>query len=183
MVSDFRKKKLLHVFTTFFDTNKSGNIDKQDFDMAIENITRLRGWKAGDAKYNEVKTTLLKIWDGLQGRADANKDGEVSFDEWVSMWDEYAKSPNAALDWQKDYCKFMFSLEDASNDGSIDSDEFSSVYASFGLNKGDATAAFQKMSKGKANVTWAEFQELWKEYFTAEDAAAAGNFIFGKTTF
>ncbi|XP_013193755.1 calexcitin-2-like [Amyelois transitella] len=183
MVSDFRKKKLQHVFTTFFDTNKSGNIDKKDFELAIDNIAKLRKFTSGDAKYNEVKTTLLKIWDGLQSRADADKDGEVSFDEWVSMWDDYAKNPTAALDWQKDYCKFIFQLEDASNDGSIDSEEFSSVYASFGLNKSDAVAAFQKMSKGKSSVSFAEFQELWKEYFTSEDASAPGNFIFGKTSF
>ncbi|KAM3956982.1 calexcitin-2-like [Aphomia sociella] len=183
MVSDFRKKKLLHVFTVFFDTNKSGNIDKKDFDLAIENITKLRGWSAGDAKYNEVKNTLLKVWSGLQGHADSNKDGEVSFEEWVSIWDDYAKNPAAAPEWQKDYSKFIFQLEDSSNDGSIDSEEFSSVYAAFGLNKEEASAAFTKMSQGKSNVSWDDFQGLWKEYFTSENVNAPGNFIFGKTGF
>ncbi|XP_026749592.2 calexcitin-2-like [Galleria mellonella] len=183
MVSEFRRKKFQHVFTVFFDTNKSGNIDKKDFELAIANITKLRGWNAGDAKYNEVRDTLLKIWDGLQSRADSNKDGEVSFDEWVSICDEYAKNPTAAPEWLRIYSKFIFQLEDASNDGSIDSEEFSSVYASFGLNKNEAVTAFQKMSRGKSNVSWAEFQELWKEYFTSEDVNAPGNFIFGKTSF
>ncbi|XP_059054699.1 calexcitin-1-like [Achroia grisella] len=183
MVSDFRKKKLLHVFTVFFDTNRSGNIDSKDFELAIANITKSRGWNAGDAQYNEVRDTLLRVWDGLQGRADANKDGEVSFDEWVSTWEEYTKNPSAAPQWLTDYSKFIFQLEDASNDGSIDSEEFSSVYASFGLNKAEAATAFQKMSQGKSSVSWAEFQELWKEYFTSEDANAPGNFIFGKTDF
>lgn len=30
------------------------------------------------------------------------------------MWDEYAKSPENALEWQQGYMNFMFDLEDAS---------------------------------------------------------------------
>lgn len=179
MVSDFRKKKLLHVFSKFFDTDGSGNIEKKDFEMAIERITKTRGWSAGDAKYKYVQETLLKIWEGLSS-ADTNNDGQVSQEEWFSLWDNFNKAP---ADWQNLYCKFTFSLEDASNDGSIDSEEFSSVFASFGLDKGEAVKAFQKMAKGKSEVTWAEFQELWKEYFTSEDVNAAGNFIFGRTSY
>lgn len=182
MVSDFRKKKLLHVFNSFFDTNGSGTIDKKDFDLAIERISKLRGWTASDAQYKVLEETLNIVWNGLQG-ADSDKDGSVSQDEWISMWDDYAKNPSAASDWQNLYCKFIFQLEDASHDGSIDSEEFSSVYASFGLNKAEATTAFQKMSKGKASVSWDEFQQLWKEYFTTEDASAAGNYIFGKISY
>ncbi|XP_034834414.1 sarcoplasmic calcium-binding proteins II, V, VI, and VII-like [Maniola hyperantus] len=183
MVSDFRKKKLLHVFNSFFDRNASGSIDKSDFDLATENISKMRGWSAGDAKYKEVQSTLLKIWEGLQSRADVDKDGQISEDEWIAMWEEYAKNPASPFEWQTLYCKFIFQLEDASGDGSIDGEEFSSVYASFGLSKDDALAAFRNMSKGKANVSWSEFQELWKEYFTTEDPNAPGNFIFGKTKF
>lgn len=184
MVSDFRKKKLLHVFHTFFDINKSGSIDKSDFDGAIERIAKLRGWAAGDAKYKEVQDALLKIWDALQQRGDADKDGEVSVDEWIALCDEYAqKGPSSAADWQTLYMKFIFQLEDASSDGAIDSEEFSTVYTSFGLTKDQSTAAFQKMAKGKTSVSWAEFQELWKEYFSSDDVDAPGNFIFGKTSF
>nr|QEQ55814.1 juvenile hormone diol kinase [Heortia vitessoides] len=176
MVSDFRKKKLQHVFTVFFDTNKSGNIDKKDFDLAVEKVAGIRGWKAGEAPYKVLQDTLNALWEGIQ-TADANKDGEVTFDEWVSAWDTIDK------EWQILYAKFIFQLEDASSDGSIDSGEFSTVYASFGIDKAEAVAAFQKMANGKANVSWPEFEQLFKEYFTSEDVNAPGNFIFGKTSF
>ncbi|XP_026733340.1 calexcitin-2-like [Trichoplusia ni] len=183
MVSDFRKKKFLHVFHAFFDTDKSGSIEKADFDLAIERITKSRGWAAGDAKFKWTQESLLKIWEGLQSRADADNDGQISQDEWVAIWDNFAKNPASAAEWQNLYCKFAFDLEDASNDGSINSEEFSSVFVSFGLNKDDAVAAFNKMAAGKAEVSWPEFQALWKEYFTTEDVNAPGNFIFGKTSF
>lgn len=179
MVSDFRKKKLVHVFTTFFDTNKSGTIDKKDFDIAVETISKLPGWKAGEPAYKMLVETLQKVWEGLQG-ADSDKDGEVSVEEWISAWDNFAKSP---AEWQNLYAKFIFQLEDSSNDGSIDSEEFSSVYASFGLDKSEAVAAFQKLSGGKTSVSWDEFQGLFKEYFSSEDVNAPGNFIFGKSSF
>lgn len=42
---------------------------------------------------------------------------------------------------------FMFDLEDASNDGAIDSHEFSLVCSSYGLNKAECEEAFRKMSQ------------------------------------
>lgn len=42
---------------------------------------------------------------------------------------------------------FMFDLEDASNDGTIDAEEFSIVCSSYGLNKSECQEAFRKMSK------------------------------------
>ncbi|KAJ8712615.1 hypothetical protein PYW07_005457 [Mythimna separata] len=179
MVSDFRKKKLLHVFNAFFDTNKSGSIDKKDFELAVQKISEFRGYKPGDAKYKNVEDTLMKIWDGLQSRADSNNDGEISQDEWIEMWDQFAQNPSAAANWQSLYCKFIFELEDAANDGAIDVEEFSSVYESFGLDKQESIEAFQKMAKGKETVSFEEFQQLWKEYFVTEDQDAPGNFIFG----
>ncbi|CAH2044337.1 unnamed protein product, partial [Iphiclides podalirius] len=183
MVSDFRKKKLMYLFNQFFDSNKSGSIDKKDFELAAEQISKMRGWKQGDAKYKETLDSLLKIWDGLQSVADSDKDGQVTAEEWVNMWEEYAKNPSAAADWQNQYCKFIYQLEDASGDGAIDSEEFSTVFESFGLPKSEAASAFQKMSGGKSEISWSDFQALWREYFVTEDPKAPGNFIFGKSSF
>lgn len=62
------------------------------------------------------------------------------------MWDEYSKNPDKPLDWQSQYLKFMFDLEDASGDGSIDVDEFISVCSCYGLEPAECREAFQKMS-------------------------------------
>ncbi|KAL1398576.1 hypothetical protein pipiens_008852 [Culex pipiens pipiens] len=99
------------------------------------------------------------------------------------MWDAYAKNPNSVLDWQVRYMNFMFDLEDASNDGTIDADEFSTVYSSYGVDKNECQVAFKKMSKGATEVNRDQFAVLWREYFSSDDPAAPGNFIFGKTTF
>lgn len=183
MVSDFRKKKILHVFNTLFDSNKSGSIDKNDLEGIANKIAKVRGFKPGDTKFKEIQETLQTIWNLLQQHGDADNDGEVSAKEFIEICDDYAKNPNAPQQWQNACMKFIFDIEDASKDGSIDADEFSTIYTSFGLDKVEAVQAFNKLSKGKSSVTWNEFQELWKEYFTSEDPNAAGNFIFGKINF
>ncbi|XP_041968169.1 calexcitin-2 [Aricia agestis] len=182
-ISEFRRKKLLYVFNVFFDVNQSGTIERKDFELAIEKICSLRGWKPGDPKHTETHEVMIKVWEGLRKRADSNKDGQVSVEEWVSMWNEYAQNPSAALNWQQQYCQFMFQLEDASADGAIDSDEFTTVCSSYGIDPQECKVAFAKMAKGKASVSWEEFQDLWKEYFSTEDPSAPGNFIFGRTSF
>ncbi|XP_034834801.1 calexcitin-2-like [Maniola hyperantus] len=183
MISEFRKMKYLYLFHAFFDTNSSGSIDKNDFEVAIENIAKLRGWKPEDEKYKETEKSLKDIWEGLEKAADANKDGQVSIEEWLTMWEEFAKNPSEPFEWQAMYCKFIFELEDASSDGVIDSEEFSTVHECFGLQKEDSEAAFKFMTRGKKTITWEEFQELWKQYFTSENPMDPGNFIFGAATY
>ncbi|KAG6454346.1 calexcitin-2-like [Manduca sexta] len=179
MVSDFRKTKLLHIFNAFFDVDRNGYVDKNDFQVAAGTIATLRGWKQGDTTYNLLEENLLAIWTGLQGHADKDNDGKVSQDEWIQLWDDFAKNPESSKEWQDLLCRCIFQIEDSSNDGSIDCEEFSSVHASFGLDKQESIDAFKKMAAGKESITWPEFQELWKEYFITEDKDAPGNFIFG----
>lgn len=179
MVSDFRKKKLLHVFNVFFDTDKSGIVEQKDFELAIKNIAKIRGWKEGEFVYEEAKKIAVVMWEGLQQQADKDGDGKVTADEWIKLWDDFAKNPDAAAEWQLLYCRFVFQLQDAGFDGKVDSGEFSAVYESFGLDKQKSVEAFKNLAQGKETITWEEFQQLWKEYFSTEDSDAPGNFIFG----
>jgi len=182
-MSDFRRKKLLHVFNVFFDVNHSGTIEKKDFELAIERIRTTRGWQESDPKHKETRDILLKVWEGLQQKADANKDGQVSHEEWVSMWNEYAKNPDNALEWQNRYMNFMFELEDSSGDGSIDESEFKSLCASYGLSSEDSAEAYNKFTSNKTvEITREVFAELWKQFFSSEDPDAPGNYIFGKVS-
>nr|CAH7752054.1 unnamed protein product [Callosobruchus chinensis] len=99
------------------------------------------------------------------------------------MWDDYSKQPESALEWQNQYLRFMFELEDASGDGSIDIDEFTSVCSCYGLNIDECREAFQKMAQGKNEVSYEQFVDLWQQFFTSENPADPGNYIFGKTKF
>lgn len=60
------------------DVNQSGEIDKKDFELAIEKVCALRGWPAGHPKNVETYDTMIKIWEGLRSKADKDNDGQVS---------------------------------------------------------------------------------------------------------
>lgn len=53
---------------------------------------------------------------------------------------------------------FMFDLEDASNDGTIDAQEFALVCSSYGLDAKECEQAFAKMSKVSVFL-WSHVQE------------------------
>lgn len=87
------------------DINQSGEIDRKDFELAInvrlnvsfkwkrletfdvfilflflllQKICNLRGWPEGHAKNKETHDAMFKIWDGLRTKADEDNDGQVS---------------------------------------------------------------------------------------------------------
>ncbi|KAK3920299.1 Calexcitin-2 [Frankliniella fusca] len=204
------------------DVNRSGTIEKKDFEIAVERICEVRRWPAGTPEADRTKEILMSVWEGLRARADSNQDGQasqnqnsrvflfvlfvviiiypmlgvktktffvggeggynsVSHEEWIAMWDDYAKNAEQPADWHRRYMEFMFDVEDTSGDGSIDVDEFTQVCTCFGATKAECEQAFQRFSQNNSVlVTKDVFAELWKEYFVSEDPGAAGNCIFGK---
>ncbi|KAG5872897.1 hypothetical protein JTB14_026363 [Gonioctena quinquepunctata] len=130
-----------------------------------------------------VSSQALPISEIPSCKVHMMSDINVSVEEWASMWNEYSKNPDNALEWQTQYLRFMFDLEDASGDGSIDVEEFTSVCSCYGLDPSECKQAFQKMAEGKKDVTYDQFVALWKQFFTSENSSDPGNFIFGKTTF
>ncbi|CAG4982075.1 unnamed protein product [Colias eurytheme] len=184
MVSDFRKKKLLFVFKTIFDADESGEVEKQDFDLFLERISKLLGWKESDVVYQVAQESLAKIWKGISCGADTDKDGKVTADEWLAMWDLPASVCRSCFnEWQKLFCKVFFYIQDKSSDGAVDCQEFVDVHAAIGLPKEEASEAFNKLSQGKSGVSWEDYQQLFKEFFIADDVNAPGNYIFGAAPF
>lgn len=180
MVSDYRRKKYSHVFYVFLDTDKSGSVDRNDFSLTAAKIAKKRGYNPGDVTYELIKEMLSKVWEGLVKDADTDGDGVVNIEEWVQLWDAFAKNPAGAKEWQKLLSKCLFQLADAANDGSVDADEFAGVCENFGLDKNDSVEAFKKMAGGKASIGWEEYEKLITEYFVTDDVNAPGNYIFGK---
>lgn len=161
------------------DFNGSGTIEEKDFELAIEKICRSRSWTENDPKAKETRDTLFLLWESLKKKADKDKDGSVSAEEWCHMWTDGGSS-----EWQQKYMEFMFNLEDSSGDGEIDEEEFVKVYKNFNMEENELKQAYQKFSKNNSvKVTKEVFSKLWVQYFTSENPADLGNFIFGKASF
>lgn len=48
-----------------------------DKENKFQAICDSRGWGTDNAKLEQTKGTLLKIWEGLKQRADSDQDGQV----------------------------------------------------------------------------------------------------------
>ncbi|XP_040577651.1 sarcoplasmic calcium-binding proteins I, III, and IV [Lepeophtheirus salmonis] len=90
-LTSFQRKKLRYDFRTFFDLNKDGCISYSDFLWAKEKICFMSGWSIGSRKYNDTESLFQEIWSSLEEIADIDKDGEISQDEWLIMWETYMR--------------------------------------------------------------------------------------------
>jgi len=179
MVSELRLHKLNYVFDTFFDVNNDGTIRRDDFELAIERIAKSRGFTKDDENYIDLSERFLHIWIHLLEAADDNHDNEISREEFVKLWGD-----SMCEDWKILYMEFMFQLQDTSEDGSIEFDEFSQICQVFGVSAEESKQAFQKLSRnGTAKVDFSYYSELWKDYFSSDAPEALGNCLFGKTKF
>jgi len=178
--TEFRKNKLLHVFEVFFDTNKNGSIDRDDFDIAIKNVCFYRGWHDDD-KSRDTKKRYLQIWESLKDQARVSNDtGMVSPEEWFQLWSD----PMNIQSWQQNYMSNMFALLDTSGDGVIDIMEFCSMYSCYGIDPAVSKKCYLALSNNnQATVNKEYFGGLWHEYFYGEDPKANGTFLFGKLDF
>ncbi|XP_042884666.1 calexcitin-2-like [Penaeus japonicus] len=179
-LSKFRRAKLLHVFTTFFDVNRSGEIDEKDLDIAIQKVCGARGWSQDDPHYEKTRNTLRTLWTVLTSKADIDQDHQVSVEEWYCAWRE----DESDREWSHIFRDLMFLLEDASGDGHVDVDEYVALYTALGLKEAQCREAFRRIQKDDTSVvTKDKFDALWEQYFHSEDPNAPGNFIFGKFDF
>jgi juvenile hormone diol kinase len=179
-ISEFRLAKLLYVFDRFFDTDKSGTIEKGDFILAVEQLCKVRGWATGSAEFDAAKKNFLTMWEVLRKRCYKEDDEKITPEEFVQLW----RNPNTIDDWEMTYMNLMFDLQDTSGDNVIDEDEFASVCDSFGVNPSESRAAFATFSRrGNVAVDKKYYCALWKEYFGSDNPGASGNFLFGKTNF
>ncbi|XP_065566939.1 calexcitin-2-like [Artemia franciscana] len=177
-ISEFRKKKLLHVFRTFFDTDQSGKIEKKDFELAAERLAKIRSWSSSSEQAKEAAKCLLQVWEGIKN-ADIDNDNQVSFEEWCNLWESYSNGTNKN-EWQNNYMDFMFDLNDTTGDGHLDQLEFTAEWKRYNVTDEECNYAYAKISQGKPFLTKSDYKALWHQYFTSDDPASPGNFLFGK---
>ncbi|GAV04884.1 hypothetical protein RvY_15091 [Ramazzottius varieornatus] len=180
-LSDFQSKKLIHLFRTFFDTDHNGTIEKSDFDIVADKICKLRSWEPGSPQYGSVHQRLDTIWKEISAH-DSDGDGHISEQEWLNLWaDVLAKKGNGGGGaWIKHYQDFMFDAQDISGDGSVDENEFVTLYKCLGIPDTQCKDAFQKLTNGgDGKLTKDVFMQRFQEFISSDDKSAAGNYLFG----
>ncbi|XP_055343656.1 sarcoplasmic calcium-binding proteins II, V, VI, and VII-like [Paramacrobiotus metropolitanus] len=181
-LSDFQTKKLIYLYRTFFDTDNNGTIEKDDFDLLLSKISKLRGWSAGSSQYATLQQRLDGIWNELK-KADVDGDGQISEKEWLKLWSDVIFNKSNGQ-WIQLYQDFIFDAQDTSGDGNVDEGEFSALFTSLGVPADQCSNAFKTVTAGGSPVITKDlFVKRFQEFISSSDVSAPGNSIFGSTNF
>uniref|UniRef100_A0A914XBD3 EF-hand domain-containing protein n=1 Tax=Plectus sambesii TaxID=2011161 RepID=A0A914XBD3_9BILA len=179
-VDAFLMRKWEYAFRVFFDVNRNGTLEWDDFQLLIEIIGEARGPMSDE--YLSAKLALNEIWHKLTAAIGLKHDDKVTEEDWMAMW---KKSLNGSTpDWQKLYLEYMFQLLDASGDKLVDQSEYIQVMGYFDISRSEATACFDKFALNEQGelvmaITYEKFVTLWEEYFTSTDMNSTGNYLLG----
>jgi Ca2+-binding EF-hand superfamily protein len=167
----FWNEKIQHLFY-LYDADGDGTITPRDFEILTEKLSTLIG--QDDVKRREAYADARKKLCAEIMRADANKDGKVTLEEWVVFHKHIAdelRKPDTDPELLKQLDQRVhtaFSMLDLNQDGFIVQDEWVKTCHFFGVDQGAAEKSFQQLAKdGKIKEDKAK--SLFFEYIKNDD--------------
>lgn len=181
MMTELQTQKQTHYFN-LVDVDKNGFIEKEDWVKIGDNLAAMRGIEKGTELYDAIQASLDTIWTNLSEHADADADGKVTLDEWLTFEDE--KVINCDDDWYDSYVnnivRGLFTVLDEDQNGVIGKDEYLNLMVSFQVQPSDAIEAFKKLdSDGNGTIDEAELINAVFEFHRSDDPESSGNWLFG----
>lgn len=174
MASELKQQKFNYLFG-IFDKSGGGTLTEADF----------KDMFGGVILYEEEAKTAAKAarrwWLLLSLFADKNNDKRVSQTEWAAWLNGMAIEADKEEGGSKTFQRWADATFDtfANSDGEVTAGDYRRWFTAFGLS-GDADEAFQKLDvNGSEIVNREEFSQRLKEFVQADDADAAGNYLWG----
>jgi len=169
--SDFWTEKMRHLFY-LYDADKDGTITPKDFKIITDKLSALIG--QDDVKRRDDYIAARQTLCEEIMRADTNKDGQVTLEEWLSFHQRLAnelRKPDTNPEVLAQLAKRVnttFSMIDLNSDGYIESDEWLKTCEFFGVDKEAAEKSFKQIANdGKLKEDKAK--QLFYEYIKTED--------------
>jgi len=178
VLTDLQKRKLRRFFTVF-DQDRDGVIDRSDYILLAENISKAKGFPLDSPLSARVKECLLQVWGNLEIIADKDQDGHVTLEEFLDYRDKlhqddirYGDLVSAGLT--------LFDVMDENHDGKLEPHEFRLFYSFFQLDADLADDMFKRLDVEKAGyLTRSQIRAYSQEFNLGSDPDAVGNWLFG----
>ena len=177
-LTDLQKRKLKRFFTVF-DQDRDGVIDRTDYMLLAENVSKAKGFPLDSPLSERVKECLLQVWSNLEIIADKNHDGHVTLEEFIEYREKlheddvkYGDLVTAGLT--------LFDVMDNNHDGKLEPHEFRAFYSFFQLDDDLADEMFERLDTEKAGyLTRNQIQTYSQAFNLGNDPDAVGNWLFG----
>lgn len=187
VLSPFQRSKILHRFD-LLDVDKNGLIEFADFQAVVEVLSENRGWGPEDPRKEKLMTTNKLLWWALHDYCDADEDGSITEEEWLSY---HTRALHQARDFDnlipgfettiEAFADFIHDLLDADGDGLITSEDYLALSRAHGIEDAEAREIFKQIdTDGDGNLTLDEVNKLVHEFYFSDDPEALGNRFFGE---
>lgn len=177
-LTDLQLRKLKRFFK-IFDQDKDGVIDRSDYILLAENISKSKGFPLDSPLSSRVRECLLQVWSNLQAIADKDQDGTVTLEEFLEYRDALHQD-DAKYDDLVSAGLTLFDVMDDNHDGKLELHEFQEFYSFFQLEKSLAEDMFKKLDiENTGYLTRQQIQVYSDQFNKGTDPDAIGNWLFG----
>lgn len=162
------------------DTDRSNEIDWNDFTKAALFIRDDRGWSDDHAGYKSLVDAMQTYWDELCKRVDLDGNKNIDRFEWqqfhAKLGDEISQQGKVPT-WAVDMMQGIYRVLDSDADGSISADEYALWLRALG-SSADAEAAFKRLDlNGDGELEINEVEKLYSQWVLSDDPAEPGNVL------
>jgi Ca2+-binding EF-hand superfamily protein len=176
MLSDYHQAKL-KTHHRALDWDRSGSVEKDDFEAIALNFAKLRGEEAGSPAHQDLLDKFRFIWTTYWEPADVNQDGTVSVDEFVAA---ITAAVEAGVRSDDVLLPMLYEMIDSNGDGTISPDEHRQFFEAFNIDGALSPDVFARMdTDGDGSVSQAEFLEAGAKFFFFDEEDAPGNVFWG----
>jgi tellurite resistance protein TerC len=162
------------------DTDGNGAWQPDDCLLLIQRLCQSFGYPADSAAERAVTTALGTLFDTMLSHLDANRDGVISSEEFVSgVGPDLAGRPefDAAVGAT---ARSVLQVADADGNGVLDPGEYTRLAAVYGARADQAEQAFGRLDQDRNGVLdTTELTLAISQFFASRDPGGYGNVAFG----
>ena len=181
-LSTLQKRKLMKLFG-MYDANNTGTLYLSDFEHIANRLAKMKGWRQGGSDYHRLMDKLMHRWIHLRSEVKAtlgHRPAEfVTLDEWLHYYEQVLKDDEyrAPINEIED---LIFEAVDADASGSLELQEWQSLFQIYGIPVIYAEEAFAKIDQNQDGcLSREELLPLIEEFYYSDDPRSPGNYIFG----
>ncbi|GGJ79622.1 calcium-binding protein [Streptomyces camponoticapitis] len=158
---------------SLLDADGNGYLEAEDFDLMSSRVTAAAHGSGAPAK-EAMRLAFQRYWTTLKTELDANRDGRVSFDEYVGC----VLSPERFDATIGEFAEALSALGDPDGDGRIERALFTDLMLAIGFSPANIDALFNAFGPDKDDrITVPTWSEGIKEYYAPNRAGIPGDHL------
>ncbi|WP_394618622.1 EF-hand domain-containing protein [Lentzea sp. JNUCC 0626] len=165
-----------------YDANGNGVIELADLYALAGRLMRGFGEPAGSDRGRELIETSDRFWETLIERCDADRDGQITLDEYRTAMATVLADVDEFDDVFLEVSESLLALADANGDGRVEPAEFQVLLKARGLSDAECALAFTHLdTDGDGSISLQEYVDAVHEYYTDPAEGTPGSWLYPRS--